>query len=88
MNIQYEGEPELRAESALDRVTSESRAWNRKRPRAFSARDALAALQFEVTFLHVVSATMRDGTALADEDHARLVMACGRIHAIVDEAIG
>jgi hypothetical protein len=88
MNEAYEGEWAQRAEAAIDQVAMQSHAWHRKRPRAFTARDALIALQFEATLLHVVSAAMREGSALNDEDHERLVVACGRINVIVDEVVG
>ena len=83
----FQAAPAQRAEAAIDEVMTQCEKWNRKRPRAFTARDALIALQFEATLVHVVSAILRKGSALSDEDHARLVVACGRINAIVDEAI-
>lgn len=81
-------DPAMRAEAAIDQIVTGQRDWHQKRPRALSARDALQALAFEATFLHVVSATMRDQGPLSDDDHARLVVACGRIGVIVDEAVG
>jgi len=82
-----ESEPPMRAEGAIDRIVARRRAWHRKRERTFTARDALAALQFEVTFLHVASVAMRDSGPLSDADHARLVVACGRINVICDEVL-
>ena len=86
--VELDGEPEHWAEAAADAVRLQERERYRKRTPAFGAREALIALQFEATLVHVVSAIMRTGSPLSDEDHARLVVACGRINLIVDEAIG
>jgi hypothetical protein len=87
MMTAFEGEPAMRAESAVDRITVQQQDWHSKRVRTLSARDALQALAFEAAFLHVVSVTMRDQGPLSDDDHARLVIACGRIGVIVDEVL-
>lgn len=81
----YEGEPELRAESAIDRVQVATLGHHRKRQRGLTAREALLALQFEVMFVLVCSAKLRDGELLSEEDHARLVVSIGRVNVIVDE---
>ena len=87
MTTVFDQEPEHRAEATIDRIVVRDRAHHRRRERALGTREALEALQFEAIFLHVVSASMRDGATLTDEDHDRLVVACGRINVIVDEAV-
>jgi len=49
--------------------------------RPFTADDALRCLSFEATLLVIASNDLRNGKALSDQDHARLVVAAGRIAA-------
>ena len=47
--------------------------------RPFTADDALRCLSFEAMLLVIVSNDFKNGKELSDEDHARLVVAAGRI---------
>ena len=86
--IEFEGEPALRAEAAVDLVRAEATAWSGRRPRSFNARQALECLEFECLLVAVAAGNMAAGVALTDEDRARLGVACGRVQVIVDEAVG
>lgn len=81
-------EPVYAAESAIDKITAESRAWAKKRPRTLSAREALAVLQFEATFVAVAACNLSNGKPLTAEDRQRLLVAAQRIDVLADEAIG
>lgn len=85
-----EVDADLRAAAALDDIVSSSREWKRqhRRPRAFSARDALVVLQFEALLVGVAAGNLAYGTALSEVDRERLLLAVSRIHTITDEAIG
>jgi hypothetical protein len=78
-----------RAAAVLDDIDAASREWHRRnhRPRALSARDALLALQFEALVVAVAANNVRQGVALTDADHDRLLLASERISVIVDEAV-
>jgi hypothetical protein len=82
-------EPERRAAVVLDELHAQSTAWQRtnRRPRGLSAREALAALQFEAMVVWSAAHSLRDGLGLSDEDRARLTLAMQRIDALTDEAI-
>lgn len=81
-------EPVYAAESAIDKITAESGAWAKKRPRTLSAREALAVLQFEATFVAVAACNLANGKPLTAEDRQRLLVAAQRIDVLADEAIG
>jgi hypothetical protein len=81
-------EPVYAAESAIDKIAVESRAWAKKRPRTLSAREALAVLQFEATFIAVAACGLANGKPLTAEDRQRLLVAAQRIDVLTDEAIG
>lgn len=81
-------EPERRAEVLIDIVTIEARAYGRKRPRSFSAREALICLEFEAMFVAVAAGNLAHGVALSDEDRRRLWLAHQRITVICDEVNG
>ncbi len=83
-------ESSLRAAAALDDITSAAREWRRthRRPRAFTARDALIVLQFEAVLVGVAAGNVAYGIELSEADRDRLLLAVSRIHAIVDEATG
>jgi hypothetical protein len=80
----YEGEPEYRAESVIDRITVRDHQQYHKRER-LSPYELVQALDFEATILLVMSAQVRRGEPLSDDDQKRLVVACGRIDMISRE---
>jgi hypothetical protein len=75
------------AAAALDDIGVAARTWQRRtrRPPAMTARDALITLQFEALLVGVAASGLANGTALTEEDHDRLILACSRITAICDE---
>lgn len=79
--------PARLAPVVLDRISASRREWQRKnrRPAALTAREALAALQFESLLVWVAAANLRRGEVLADEDFERLTLACRHIDAVCDE---
>ncbi|KQW70105.1 hypothetical protein [Methylibium sp. Root1272] len=81
-------EPVYAAESAIDKIAVEFRAWGRKRPRTLNAREALAVLQFEATFIAVAACNLANGKPLTAEDRQRLLVAAQRFDVLADEAIG
>lgn len=81
-------DPIFTAESAIDKIAVESRAWAKKRPRTLSAREALAVLQFEATFIAVAACNLANGKPLTAEDRQRLLVAAQRFDVLADEAIG
>lgn len=80
-------EPERRASVALDGVTSARRQWQRehRRPSALTAREALAAVQFECLLIWVAIGNFINGVELTTEDFERLTLAMRRIDALVGE---
>ena len=85
-----EVEPARRAECAIDEIKAARADWERKhrRPRAYSAREALMVLEFESTLVAMAAGNVAQGVQLTDADLDRLSLAKHRITAIVDEAIG
>lgn len=81
---------ERRAAAVLGDIGTAARAWQRqnRRPRALSAREALIALQFETLLIGVAASNLVNGVELSEDDYERLMLACSRITAISDEAIG
>lgn len=82
-----EVDPVRRADVANDHIIATRRQWHRehRRPSALTAREALAALQFEAMLVWVAGCNLANGTDLSDEDRARLGVACSRITAICEE---
>ena len=78
-----------RAAVALDAITVARRQWERaqRRPAALTAREALAALQFEALLVRVAAANVRNGVELTDQDLERLTTACRWIDIICDEVL-
>ncbi len=78
-----------RAPVALDAITSARQQWDRqqRRPAALTAREALAALQFEALLVWTAAANIRNGVELSDDDMARLTTACRWIDTICDEVL-
>jgi hypothetical protein len=81
---------ERRASCALDEVHGARQQWSRenRRPRALSAREALAALQFECTLVWAYGKTLLIGQAVSPDDELRVTIAMARINELCDEAIG
>lgn len=66
------------------RRTDHHQAPIRQRDR-WNPRDLLVLLRREATVVMVAANDTRDGIVLSDDDHQRLVEACGRISAVVSE---
>lgn len=81
--------PARLAPVVIDTIVDARRRWARenRRPKAFSAREAVAVLQFEALLVWTAAANMRHGVDLSDEDFERLTAACRHIDAIVDEVL-
>jgi hypothetical protein len=56
----------------------------RKRDR-WNPRDVIGLVLREAAVILIAANDIRDGLKLSDEDHQRLVQACGRISALVEE---
>ena len=84
-----EVEPERRAAVALDVITTSRRQWDRehRRPKALTAREGLAAIQFEALLVWTAAANIRNGVELSQTDFERLSTACRWIDMIVDEVL-
>lgn len=82
-------EPARRAAVALDGITAARRQWTHenRRPRTVSAREALAALQFEALFVWTVAANLRHGVELTQSDFNRLTTSCQWIDTIAGEVL-
>jgi hypothetical protein len=76
-----------RAGVALDAISTARQHWQRqhRRPAALTAREALAALQFEALLVWTAAHNIANGIELEAEDLARLTIACKRIDAIAGE---
>lgn len=85
----HEVAPERRAGVALDGIAVDRRQWLRqnRRPAALTAREALAAVQFEAQIIWMGMASMRAGFRLTDDHWARVTLAMRNIDTIVDEVI-
>lgn len=84
-----EVESERRAAVALDVVATARRKWSRehRRPASLTAREALAALQFEALLVWTAAANIRHGTELTEGDFDRLTTACRWIDTIAGEVL-
>jgi len=51
----------------------------RRERRPFNAHDVLACIAFEATIIVIASGDLRQGKALSDADHERVVLAAGRL---------
>jgi len=82
--------PARLAPVVIDTIGTARRKWARenRRPKALSAREALAVLQFEALLVWSAAANMRHGVEMDDADFERLTAACRHIDAIADEVIG
>lgn len=81
---------ERRAAAVLDDIGAATRSWQRqnRRPRSLTAREALIALQFEALLVGVAASNLANGIELSEVDLERLLLACARVTAIIEEAIG
>lgn len=72
---------------ALDAISAAQRqhAREHRRPAALTAREALAALEFEALLVLVAAGNLRNGEPLCDDDFERLALAQRRIQTLVDE---
>lgn len=82
-----EAEPQLRAGSAIDMITRERRDWERRRPKALSARECLIAIEHEIYIVMDYATKMAAGDYRCTEDHERLLLAVSRISTIRGEAL-
>jgi hypothetical protein len=82
--------PDRRAQCALDEVGSARRQWQRenRRPRALTARETLAAVQFECLLIWCYGKSLLGGHVPTEEDEARVTLAMRYINDLCDEAIG
>jgi len=76
-----------RASVALDAIVTarSTHARQHRRSAALTAREALAALQFEALFVAVAAGNVRNGVVLEDEDFNRLALAIRTIDTITGE---
>jgi len=76
-----------RASVALDAIATarSTHARTHRRPAALTAREALAAVQFECLLIWTAIANWRAGLDLTDEDFGRITVAQNRIDAICTE---
>ena len=81
-------EPERKADVLIDRLTLDQREHHRKRPRSFTAREALVCLEFEALLIATAASNVAYGVPLGDEDRQRIWLAYSRVQAIVDEIAG
>jgi hypothetical protein len=82
-------DPERRARVAQDIITTQRRQFQRRqrRPAALTAREALAALQFEAMLVWTAAHNIANGNELSEADLERLTLACRWIDTIAGEAI-
>lgn len=80
-------EPTRWASSAIDDIALAEREWQRanRRPRALSAREALAAVQFECLLVCIAAGNLANGVELTEEDFDRIKLAHARIQRIAEE---
>lgn len=81
-------EPQLKADILIDRLTIETREYRRKRPKSFTAREALLCLEFEALLVATAAGNIAYGVELTDEDRNRVWLAYARVQTIVDEING
>jgi len=89
MSALLEVDTQRRAGVALDAITTSRQHWQRQHRRApaLSARDALAAVQFEALLIWTAAANLLAGVELSQEDWDRITLAMSRIDAICAEVL-
>lgn len=82
-----EVDPGRRAAVAQDAIHASRQQWDRehRRPKALTAREALAALQFEALLIWTAAHNLAAGIDLSEDDLTRLTVAMSRIDAISEE---
>lgn len=82
-------DPSRRSAVALDAIVASKREFSRgnRRPPALTAREALAALEFEALVVCTAIAGVFSGNELTEEDMERLAIAYDRIHRITTEVV-
>ncbi len=82
-----EVDPGRRAAVAQDAIHAARQLWSRehRRPKALTAREALAALQFEALIVWTAAHNLAAGVDLSEDDLSRLTVAMRRIDAISEE---
>ena len=82
-------DPARFAEVGQDAITVARRQWSRdnRRPKALTAREALAVLKFEALLVGVAAANILHGEELTEGDFERLALAVRRINTISSEAL-
>lgn len=89
MIVDHLTDPERRAECAIDEARAARRQWERKnRPPRLSAREALAAMQFECLLIWTYGKWLLNGNVPAEGDEQRVTLAMRRINELSDEALG
>jgi hypothetical protein len=85
----HDVDAERRAGVALDTITTTWQQWQRQNrpPKALTAREALAALEFEALLVCTAAASLRNGVELTDADFERLTLAYRRIDTIASEVL-
>jgi len=85
----HEVDPQRRAGVAMDTITTSRQQWTRQHRRApaLSAREGLAALQFECLLIWTAAANLRAGVDLSQDDWERITVAMSRIDAICAEVL-
>lgn len=80
-------EPGRWASSTIDGITRADIDWQRKnrRPPTLSAREALAAMQYECLLVAVAAGNLVHGVELTEQDYQRLLLAASRIERIAGE---
>jgi len=83
----HEVDAERRAPVALDTIRASRNAWAKKhrRPASLTAREALAAVQFDALLIWTAIANIRAGTELNADDWERVTLAMQHIDSIVGE---
>jgi hypothetical protein len=84
-----EVDAERRASVAGDAITSARIQWDRRESpsSALTAREGLAAIQFEALLVWTAAANIRNGVELTQTDFDRLSIACQWIDLICDEVL-
>lgn len=85
----HEVDPQRRAAVALDEITMARQQHQRdhRRAGALTAREALAALQFECLLVWSAAHSLVNGIELSDDDRARLTTSMRWVSTICDEVL-
>jgi len=77
-----------RAECVIDEARARRNTWQRehRQPAPLTAREALAAAQYELLLIWTAAANLRAGVELTDADFNRLTTAVRRVELLCHEA--